>query len=226
MLTSGALNNVQATTANFAQIQYFQANLNYAQTSQTQVTSANGQQTASYSSAITISLSITAINITSGFLAAEKVVDSTAPSNTNSSDNQSRAKGIEDALKEFLKTFEENNSLNGRIAKKLSQLVSALNTARGTDRKPGDFSQDDRNDVRSARRQVNDFFQEKHSTVFIDEDLANFIKLISKIETLREFSLKTTDLLTALKAGEEEGDDDSDNETDDDKHTPVVNTTV
>ncbi len=218
MLTSGAITNTQPSVIAFSQAQFFQADFNYSRTSQYQLTNSDGQQTASYSSAVNISLSITAINVTTGFLAAEQTVNDAEPDEIDLGDSHHRAKGIEDALKNLLKELAENDGLTGKLAKRFFKLVSALNSARGTDTKLGHLDKDVRSEVRSARHQVNDFFRAKHSTVLLDDDLANFITLVAKIETLREFALKTTDLLAALSGG---GDDEGD-ETEQEQ-APLIN---
>jgi len=212
MLTSGALNTTQPQ---YIQAQYFQADFNYSQTSQYQLTGSGGRQTASFTSAVTISLSISAINVTTGLLAAEQTVDDTEPDDND----HPRAKGIANALKNLFKELEENDGLTGKVAKRLFKLVNILNAARGTDTKLGELDKEDREEVRTARQKVNDFFQAKHSTVFVDEDLTNFITLISKLETLREFALRTADLLSALKGD----DDDSEEVESEEKQTPVIN---
>ena len=199
MLISGTPNSIQP---HYVQAQYLQASFTYSQTRSSQT---GGQQTDNFSSAITLSLSITAITVTSGFLATEDVIEEAAPDDDNPPLNHSRAKGIAKALQNLMSELEENEGLTGKVAKRLFKLVSALNSARGTDIKLGDMDKDDREEVRSARQQVNDFFRGKKSTVLFDEDLANFISLVSKLETLREFILKTTDLLEALN--KEEPDD-------------------
>ncbi|PCI44887.1 MAG: hypothetical protein COB49_10655 [Alphaproteobacteria bacterium] len=205
MLISGASDNIQS--------QSFQVDFNYSQTSQYQLTTNGEQQIGSFSSAVTISLSISAINVTTGFLAAEQIIDDSGD------DEHPRAEGIVKALKELFTELEENDGLTGKVAKRLFKLVSSLNAARGTDTKLGELDKDTRDEVRSARQQVNDFFRAKHSTVFINDDLENFITLIAKLETLREFALKTTDLLTALK-GENDDVDESQSEED---SRPLIN---
>lgn len=192
MLISGAINNIQP--------QYYQADFSYSQTNQYQVSGNFGQQNISASSAVTISLSITAINVTTGLLSAEQTIDESAPD-----DNiHPRANGIENALKNLLQELKENDGLTGKVAKRLFKLVSTLNAARGTDTKLGELDKDAREEVRSARKQVNEFFREKHSTVLVEEDLINFISLTAKLETLREFALRSTELLAALKDKNEE----------------------
>ncbi len=234
MSLPGINSGAQSTVGSFAQLQYFQANFSYSKTSQFQVTSADGQQTASYSSAVTLSLSVTAINVTTGFLAAENTIDATAPTTPPANDN-SRAKGIEDALKDLIKELRDNNGLTDKVAKRLFKLVGALNSARGTDKPLGTLDPNAREEVRTARQQVNDFFQQKNSTTLVSEDFSNFIKLVSKLETLREFALKTTDLLAALKGGgdsDDHGDvEEVESETeshseDDDKQPVPVNLTA
>lgn len=187
-------------TLNTTQVAFYQADFNYSRTSQYQVTDNDSQQNGSFSSAVTISLSISAINVTTGLRAAEQSIDDSNP-NENI---PPRAVGIDNALKNLLKGLDEDSVLTGKLAKRFSKLVSILNVARGTDTKPGDLDQESRAELRSARKQINDFFQAKHSTVLIAEDLANFITLVAKVETLREFVLRTTDLLDALKGADNE----------------------
>ncbi|PCJ39449.1 MAG: hypothetical protein COA81_10375 [Alphaproteobacteria bacterium] len=209
MSLPGINSGAPSTVGSFAQLQYFQANFSYSKTSQFQATSADGQQTASFSSAVTLSLSVTAINVTSGFLAAKKTIDATAPTPPPPANGNSRAKGIEDALKGLIKELRDNNGLTDKVAKRLFKLVGALNSARGTNKPLGTLDPNARDKVRTARQQVNDFFQQKNSTPLVNKDLTNFIELVSKLETLREFVLKTTDLLAALKGGGD-GDDNGD----------------
>ena len=166
MSLPGINSGAPSTVGSSAQLQYFQANFSYSKTSQFQATSADGQQTASFSSAVTLSLSVTAINVTSGFLAAKKTIDATAPTpppaNSNSLANgNSRAKGIEDALKGLIKELKDNNGLTDKVAKRLFKLVGALNSARGTNKPLGTLDPNARDKVRTARQQVNDFFQQK-----------------------------------------------------------------
>jgi len=197
-----AVSSSSLATGFLAQAQYFKAEFNYSQTSQFTQVSGAGWEASSYSSAVTISLSIRAINITTGLLSAEKNVDDSAPDETASDNIFPRAKGIETALKNLLNELAENNGLTGKVAKRLAKLVTILNVARGTDTKLGELDKEARKDVLSARKQVNEFFREKHATLLVGEDLGNFITLISKLETLREFSLRTEDLLAALKGDE------------------------
>lgn len=191
MLISGATNPIQPQ---YVQAKYLQANYTDSQIRSSQV---GGQQTDNFSSAITLSLSITAITVTTDFLASKDTIEEAAPDDSLPP-NKHRAKGIEKALENLMTELEENGGLTDKVAKRLFKLVSALNSARGTDIKLGEMNKDDRKDVRTARQQVNDFFREKKSSVSFDDDLANFINLMSKLETLREFTLRTTDLLEAL----------------------------
>ncbi|VAV90156.1 hypothetical protein MNBD_ALPHA02-2136 [hydrothermal vent metagenome] len=234
MSLPGINSGAPSTVGSFAQAQYFQANFSYSKTSQFQATSADGQQTASFSSAVTLSLSVTAINVTTGFLAAENTIDATAPTPPPANDN-SRAKGIEDALKGLIKELRDNNGLTDKVAKRLFKLVGALNSARGTDKPLGTLDPTARDEVRTARQQVNNFFQQKNSTTLVNQDLTNFIELVSKLETLREFALKTTDLLAALQGGGdgddngdvEEVESDTESHSEDDNNQPApVNVTA
>ncbi len=201
MLATGALNNTQPL--------FYLADFTYSQNNQYQFTDSDGLQTGSFSSAVTISLSISAITVTTGLLSAEQTIDDTEPD-----DNiHPRAGGIKNALRNLLKELDENEGLTGKVAKRLFKLISTLNAARGTDTKLGELDKDSRAEVRSARQQVNDFFREKHSTVLVKEDLANFISLVAKLETLREFSLRTEDLLAALKGAENKIEDGEEQQT-------------
>lgn len=194
----GAVNSPQPFAATISQASYFKADFTYSQTSQYQLIGSDGQNITGHNSAVTISLSISAIHITSGLLSAEKNIDDTKPENILPK-NDYRAGGIENTLKNLLAELAENNGLTGKVAKRLSKLVNILNTVRGTDTKLGQLNQDDRKEVLSAQEQVNKFFREKYATNLVDANLENFITLISKLETLREFTLRTADLLSALK---------------------------
>ncbi|MBL4612738.1 MAG: hypothetical protein JKY91_03250 [Emcibacter sp.] len=219
MSLSAVSQSAQPLGANFAQIQKFQANLNYTETRQYEVTGADGQVTGSYSSAVTVSLSISAIHVTSDFLAAEQVIGDSEADDTATGRRHHRARGIENALQDLFKELKENEGLTSKVAKRLFKLVGSLNVARGTDKKLGHFNKEDRQEVRSARQEVNDFFRQKHAKVFVDQTLSNFISLVAKLETLREFVLRTSDLLSALKdAGNDNNSDDTSEE-----QTPLVN---
>lgn len=213
MSLSGVFQSAQPNEANVAQIQKFQANFDYTETRQYQVTGADGQVTGSYSSAVTISLSISAIHVTSGFLAAEQVIEDTEADNTVTGRRHQRVRGIENALQDLFKELKENEGLTNKVAKRLFKLVGSLNAARGTDKKLGHFDKEDRQEVRSARQEVNDFFRQKHARAFVGQNLTNFISLVAKLETLREYVLRTTDLLSALKdAGNDNNSDDTSEE--------------
>jgi len=194
MLVSGATSKPNAGT--LTQLQALQVNFTYSRTSQYQVTGNGGQQVASFSSAVNISLSVTALKVTTGVVAAEKLLSSTKPQPVNSTVDNSRVKNIENALKDFLRVLVENGALTGKAAKRLSALVSRLNTARGTHDAP---DKNNHKEVQSARQKVNNFLQQKESTPLTDKNLKDFITLISKVESLRNFVLKTADLLSALK---------------------------
>lgn len=174
------------------------ADLTSSQSRSSQETGQKSRQFSSIGSAITLSLSITAITVTTDFLAA-KVGEETEG---NPSTDHPRARGIENALDNLMTELKENGGLTGKVAKRLFKLVSALNSARGTDIKLGEMDKDTRIEVRSARQRVNDFFRDQKSTDLFDKDLANFINMVAKLETLREFALRTTDLLEALKKAE------------------------
>ncbi|GEM_PF-3902574 len=196
MLVSGATNSPQPGAATLSQLQALQVNYSYSKTSQYQVTGNGGQQVASFGSAVNISLSVTALRVTTGVVAAEKLLSNTKPQPVNSTVDNSRAKNIETALKDFLRVLVENGALTGKAAKRLSALVSRLNTARGTHDAP---DKNTHKELRSARQKVNNFLQQKESTALTDNNLKYFITLVSKVESLRNFVLKTADLLSALK---------------------------
>ncbi|MBL4801427.1 MAG: hypothetical protein JKY45_05990 [Emcibacter sp.] len=211
MHLSGADNRAQSSETSFAQAYNFQANFSYVNVSQSQTTNGHDQQTSSYSSAVTLSISISAIHVTTDFLATEKGIDDGAVSVPDK--GQPREKGIENSLQALIKELKENDGLTAKVAKRLFKLVGSLNVARGTDKKLGDFNKEDRQEVRTARQRINDFFKEKHSGYLVDENLTNFIKLVAKLETLREFILRSTDLLSALKGEpQEESEDGADGE--------------
>lgn len=193
-----AVTSPQPFAAAISQASYVKAGFTDSRISQYQLIRRDGQNITGHNSAVTISLSISAIRLTTGLLSAEKNIDDTKPEGILSK-NDIRAGGIENALKNLLAELAENNDLTGNVAKRLSKLVNILNTVRGTDTKLGQLTQDDRNEVLSAQEQVNKFFREKHATNLVDANLENFITLISKLETLREFTLRTADLLSALK---------------------------
>ncbi len=193
-----AVTSPQSFAGTISQASYVKAGFTDSRISQYQLIRRDGQNITGHNSAVTISLSISAIRLTTGFLSAEKNIDDTKPEGILSK-NDIRAGGIENALKNLLAELAENNGLTGNVAKRLSKLVNILNTVRGTDTKLGQLNQDDRKEVLSAREQVNKFFREKYATNLVDANLENFITLISKLETLREFTLRTADLLSALK---------------------------
>lgn len=204
MLISGGVTATQPPSGSLSypqsyQAQSYQAEFRFSQSSLLLGANSEGQNIGLYSSAVTVSLSIRSINVTTGFLAAEQTIEDTEPDAIESDHNHNRAKGIEKALKNLFQELEENDGLTGKVAKRLFKLVSTLNSARGTDTKLGKLDKETREEVRSARDRVNEFFRTQHSTVLVDQNLINFIELVSKLETLREFTLRTTDLLSALK---------------------------
>lgn len=159
-----------------------------------------GASEATYGPAVSISLSISAIRVTSDLLTTE------GPDETTEGDDaeqaQTRAGGLEKALQNIFTELDENQGLTGKVAKRLFKIVSALNAARGTDTKLGELDPDAREEVRSSRQQLNEFFRKQHSSVLVDESLTHFIELSARLETLREFALRTTEILEGLKSSE------------------------
>ncbi|PHZ86463.1 hypothetical protein [Paremcibacter congregatus] len=159
-----------------------------------------GASEATYGPAVSISLSINAIRVTGELLTTEQPEenvedDATVPAKT-------RAGGLETALQNILAEVKENQGLTGKVAKRLFKIVSALNTARGTDTKLGELDLEAREEVRSSRKELNEFFRKQHSSVLVDESLIHFIELSARLESLREFALRTTEILEGLKSSD------------------------
>jgi len=185
------------------QVTSFQAKFNFNQTSTTEIRDQQGTVQGTYSSAVSISLSISAVNITSGILKTEQNLDNTRP-NFLSESNDRRGRGLEKQLIRTLQNIEQNGEITGRDAKRLFKLTSALNQARNTATPLNQLSVEERTEIRFIRFEVKSIFQENRSSALDGDTTSRFLDLLGRLEDLRNFALKATELLSALQGEDEE----------------------
>lgn len=195
----------------FSQAQAYKADLNFSKTSLSEYSNSNGSTVSSTTSVVSISLSVVALNVTSGYLASEQVIEDTAPTAPLSEHRENRAKGLEKALQETLKEiqkqFGSEEGIKVSTFKKFFKQIHALNAARGDYTPLGHLDQESRKELRIVRLDIRSFFQEESRSNFGGDVMSRFLDLQSKLEKLHNFALTAQALLKALAEGDEEEDD-------------------